>query len=134
MKDKSLWAIFWAVTAVFVILIGVTFIPSSAGWLVIVLLVIYIALVGLGAALLVLTIRKKMTGKLRNFLLLTGSAAAGFPIAAVLHNLVSALFNTEEPVFFVIATIACPIGFLVGFVGIIILTIKSRAQETGQNV
>jgi hypothetical protein len=45
-------------------------------------------------------------------------------VHSILHNAVSALLNTEEPVFFIIAIIVCPIGFLVGAIGSIVLTIK----------
>jgi hypothetical protein len=132
-KDRTLWAIFWAATVVFIIIMAVVLLPSSSDWVDIVLLTACIALIGLGFALMVLPVRRKVTGTIRKYLLLTGAAAAGFPIAAVLHNLVFALFNIEEPVFPIISTFVCPIGFLVGFVGTILLTIKSRAAETGQN-
>ena len=127
MKGKSIQVIFWVLVAVFVILLGVMFIPplarlpsgfnSFAAWPVI---------LGLGVALIVLTVKAKVPGKLNKFLLLTGASAVGLPVFAVLHNLVSALFNVEEAVFFTLATIVCPIGFLVGAVGTIILANKNR--------
>jgi hypothetical protein len=122
---KSLWVIFWAMVAVFVIIICAMFVlvPLRIGFNALAAWPIFF---GLGIALIVLTVKKKVEGKLKKFLLLTGASAVGLPVFAVLHNLVSALFNTEEPVFFIIATIVCPIGFLVGAVGTIVLVIKKK--------
>jgi len=119
--------------AVFVIAVGTMLIPLVgrlpmrlnvfAGWPVFALL---------GVALLVLTIKAKAGGMLKKFLLLTGGSAVGLLIFAILHNVVSALFNTEEPAFFILAIIVCPIVFLVGAVGTIVLAIKSkRASQSG---
>ena len=91
----------------------------------------------LGVTLLVLTVKTKVAGTLKKFLLLTGASAVGIPVFAVLHNLVYALFITwfgedfwgasgDEPVFFILATIVCPIGFLVGAVGTIVLTTRNK--------
>jgi hypothetical protein len=119
-KGKLIWSIFWALVGVFVIVVGMIFIPplgsllvhfsGFAAWLV---------HAGLGVTLLVLTVRAKVVGKLKKFLLLTGASATGIPVFVILHNVVSGLLNTEEAVFFTIATIVCPIGFLVGAVGTI---------------
>ena len=84
----------------------------------------------LGVTLIVLTVKKKVAGILKKFLLLTGASAVGLPVFAVLHNLVSALFNTEEPVFFILATMVCPIAFLVGIVGTIVLAVKNKSSVT----
>ena len=83
-------------------------------------------LLGLGITLIVLTIKKKIEGKLKGFLLLTGASAAGLPVSGVLHNMVSGLFNIEEAFFFTLATIVCPVAFLVGAVGTIILIVKNK--------
>ncbi len=80
----------------------------------------------LGAALLFLTVKTKVGGILKKFLLLTGASAVGLPVFILLHNVVSGLFNIEEPVFFIMAIFVCPIGFLVRAVGTIVLTIKSK--------
>jgi hypothetical protein len=83
---------------------------------------------GLSVTLIVLTVKKKVAGKLKKFLLLTGASAAGLPVFAVLHNVVGALLNLEEPVFFILATMVCPLGFLVGAVGTIILGLKNKSS------
>jgi hypothetical protein len=129
MKGKLIWSIFWAMVGVFVIVIimilnfipplrrlGVTFttLPAIAGFFL------------LGVTLLVLTVKTKVRGMLKGFLLLTGASAVGLLVCALLHNVVSALFNTEEPVFFLMGLIVCPIAFLVGAVGSIVLAIKTK--------
>ncbi len=76
--------------------------------------------------LLVLTAKTKVGGRLKKFLLLTEASFVGLPVFGILHNAVSALLNTEEPVFFFLAIIVCPIGFLVGVVGSIVLAIKNK--------
>lgn len=130
---KSVWITFWVTAVVFVIAVGAMFIPPVgrlpmrlnvfAGWPVFAIL---------GVVLIVLTVKAKVGGMLKKSLLLTGSSAVGLLIFGVLHNVVSGLFNTEEPVFFILAIIVCPIGFLVGAIGTIVLAIKSkRATQTG---
>ena len=97
----------------------------------------WVVFAGLGVTLLVLTVKTKVAGMLKKFLLLTGASAVGLPVFAVLHNLVYALLilwfgedfwgaSGDEPVFFILATIVCPIGFLVGVVGTIVLAIKTK--------
>ena len=135
MKGKLIWSIFWATVGVFVIMVCTMFI-SSAGRLPLGINAFsaWIVLVGLGVTLIVLTVKAKVGGILKKFLLLTGSSTVGFLIFVLLHNLVSGLFNIEEPVFFIIATIVCPIGFLVGAVGTIVLAIKSKqVKQSNQN-
>jgi hypothetical protein len=84
----------------------------------------------LGVLFLVLTLKQKTVGALRFFLLLTGSSATGFTVFVLLHNIVSGLFNIEEPVFFVLATIICPLGFLAGVIGTIVLSIRNKPNTT----
>lgn len=93
----------------------------------------------LGAALIYLTLKEKPEGWLKKFLLLTGCSAVGFPVCVVLHNLVYGLFivlfgegfwgpGGDEPVFFIIALVVCPIAFLVGVIGSIVQFIKTRRK------
>ena len=127
MKGKLIWSIFWVLVGVFVISVSMMFIPplgrlpvrfsGFAAWPV---------LAALGVTLIVLTVKTKVGGMLKKFLLLTGASVVGLPVFAILHNVVSGLFNTEEPIFFIIATIVCPIGFLVGAVGSVVLAVKNK--------
>ena len=132
MKGKLLWPVFWALVGVFVIVISMFFIIPAMrllipfGVLLAIFLPVIIVFFLLGVALLFLTIKKKVGGILKKFLILTGASAMGLPVFALLHNVVSGLFNIEEPVFFAMAVFVCPIAFLVGVVGSIILANKNK--------
>jgi hypothetical protein len=86
----------------------------------------------LGTILVVLTLKNKIEGLFKKFLLLTGISAVGFFVFVVLHNLISGLLSMilnkgiDEPVFFLLAVIGCPIGFLVGSIGSLILSVKQK--------
>jgi len=58
---------------------------------------------------------------LKIFLILAGSSVAVFILSVFLHNMISGLFDKEEPVFFVIATIIAPLGLIVGLIGSLVL-------------
>jgi hypothetical protein len=86
-------------------------------------------------------VKKKLGGKRKAFLILTGASAVGIPVFAVLHNLVYALMIGlfgedvwgslgDEPVLFTLAVIVCPVGYLVGAVGTIVLAIRDRSSVT----
>jgi hypothetical protein len=133
-KGKLIWSVFWALVGVFVIVVSMIFIPPVSGLLFgeenptllgfIFVISAGVIITGLGVTLLVLTAKAKAERRLKVFLLLAEASFVGLPVFGILHNAVSALLNTEEPVFFIIAIIVCPIGFLVGAIGSIVLTIK----------
>jgi len=137
-KEKLIWSVFGAFVGVLAIAVSMFFIlrdllvgeenPTLMGYVFFVS--VGVVLTGLGVTLLVLTAKRKMRAGLKKFLLLTEASFIGFPVFAILHNAVSALLNTEEAVFFTLATIVCPVGFLVGAIGSIVLRIKkSRAEK-----
>jgi hypothetical protein len=137
MKDKSLWSVFWVLVAVFVISICNIFVlPFTGTEMRYIFFTTWAILFGLGVALITLTVKKRITGLPKKLFLVTGSSAAGIPFFAVLHNLVTALcieffhFNNDfdEPVFFIIAVIVCPLGFLAGAIGTIVLAIRNRTN------
>jgi hypothetical protein len=142
MKDKSIRVIFWVMVAVFLITIGAMFLGALLAGnspLIYIFLPFITIFFILGVILLVLTMKKKVGGITKKFLILTGAAAVGLPVFAVLHNLVSDLlfhffgenfWGAEEPVFFVLATIVCPLGFLAGAIGTIILAIKEKRANS----
>lgn len=61
--------------------------------------------------------RRASRGWTRIFLGLAAISAIAFPVGAVLHNAVDALFHVDEPVFFLTAVVGAPVGVLVGLVG-----------------
>ena len=136
MNGKLSWSIFWASAAVFIAIASLFFIPafrdliSGSWWLLIPFAIFFL----LGVALIVFTLREKVGGRLKKFFLLTGASASGVFISILLHNLVYTLFvhffgtdfwnGGDELFFFTLAVFICPLGYLVGVVGSIILAIK----------
>ncbi|MBU1046099.1 hypothetical protein KJ616_03215 [Patescibacteria group bacterium] len=139
MNKKIIQITFFSLAVIFLLLMVEMFVPGVGAKLFkflgpVVLFAEWGLFALLGAILLFLTIKNKVKEPLRKFLLLTGVSAAGFVIFVLLHNLtsglLSALFNKEieEPVFFILATIVCPIGFLVGAIRSAIIFFKKDAK------
>ena len=139
MNGKLTWPIFWALVGVFIVIGCLFLIPAFISafrgsiflWFLIISGAVFLLL---GAALIFFTVKEKVGGILKKFLLLTGASAVGFLLSILLHNFVYGLFihffgadfwnGGDEPFFFIMATIVCPLGFLVGAVGSIVLAIK----------
>ena len=88
---------------------------------------------------LIFAIRQRLEKLLKRFLILTGASALGIFVSFILHNAIYGIFiyffgegfwerigMSDEPFFFVLAVIICPIAFLVGIVGSIVLFVKRR--------
>lgn len=131
-----LWAVFLIVTVVFFFVpikyISTDFIFTAVPGIIFLLL---------GIALIVLIAKSRPGGLLKKFLLITVAAPIGAVVSVVLHNYVYGVFIyffgadfwertgvSDEPVFFTIAIFICPIAFLVGVVGSIVLLIKGRRK------
>jgi len=141
MNGKLSWSIFWALVGVFVVIVSWFFVATAYEFARGFRFGIFLVSSGtvfvlLGAALLFLTVKTKVGGKLKRFLLLTGVSAVGLPVFALLHNAIYALFihffgaafwnGGDEPFLFILAIVICPIAFLVGAIGSIVLAIKRR--------
>jgi len=132
--------IFWALVVVFVLIVGYITIPIFRRyWSFYFIIVSGIIFFLLGIALIFLSVKEKMDRLLKKFLILTGASASGSLVSVFLHNAIYALFIVlfgadfwertglgDEPFFFILALIVCPIAFLVGVIGSIILFIKTR--------
>ena len=132
MKGKLIWSVFWAMVGVLVIVFGVMVIGPPRlphGIYLLVLLPFLAVFFLLGVTLLVLTLKTKVRGMLKGFLLLTGASPVAMLVFGILHNVISGLANFEEPVCLFIAVIVCPISFLVGAIGSIVLTFKKARTE-----
>jgi len=140
-KGKLSQPIFWALVAVFVVIASVFTVAAFRELLMgpIFLIISGAAFFSLGVALIVLTVKEKVGGMSKKFLLLTGASAVGLPVFVLLHNAIYGLFihffganfwdrigMGDEPFFFFMAILVCPIGFLVGAIGSIVLAIKNR--------
>ena len=139
MNGKLSWAIFWALVGVFILIVCQFLIPAFRDLLAGSLLFFspFAVFFLLGLALIFLTVREKVAGMPKKFLLLTGASAAGFLVFILLHNAIYGLFiyffgadfwnGGDEPFFFIMAIFVCPLGFLVGVVGSIVLAIKKSS-------
>jgi len=141
MKKFLIPTIFWALAGVFLVTVSEFFIPAFRellkGSLLFLLAPIIFFL--LGIILVFLTIKGEMKRIFKGFLILTGSSAAGFFISILLHNLFYGLATVTNHIsilnylmkifhiaFFFIAIFVCPLSFLVGVVGSIVLFIKNK--------
>ena len=139
MEGKLVQSIFWALVGVFVVIAGVFAVPAARELLMgLFFLIISGVVFGLlGVALIFFTVKQKVGGVLKKFLLLTGASAVGIPVSIFLHNAIYGLIfvrmldrpDFDEPFFFVMAVVICPLGFLVGVVGSIILAGKHRQRS-----
>ena len=138
---KSLITTFWALIVSFLFILGQFFIPAVTelfnGSLFFLLPFAIFSL--LGGLLIFLTIKEKIEGVLQKFLILAGASAAGFFVCVLLHNFLYALnvitsdiiilrYLTEilHVTFFLIAVFVCPLGFLIGALGSIIILVKKK--------
>ncbi len=138
MKTKiSAKSVFWSLAiAILLFVFGTYFIKLLRGsfFLIIIALIFLLAV-----ALVFLTIKQKVKGLLKKFLILTGGSAVGFFISVMLHNFLYALgiisenifilkqlFEVLNVAFFLIAIFVCPITFLIGFIGTIVLFFKKK--------
>jgi hypothetical protein len=123
MKGKLLWSIFLALVAVFLLLFIAIFVPMNVPR-VLSFVVPFVLLLLLGVALIVLTVNKKVKGMLRVSLLLTGASAVAMVVSIIMHNVMGSWVSVEEPVTYIMAVFVCPIAFLVGGVGSVVLGFK----------
>ena len=80
---------------------------------------------------------KKLKGRLRSFVMMMGGSILGFFASVLLHNAIYAVVfvtlldkpDYDEPVFFIIAVIVCPIVFIVGAVGTLVTWLRQRRQQ-----
>ncbi len=146
MKEKenkiniSTLIIFWLVVAFFILnALSMFAMPLFGQFNQFISIPLMVILPVLGIALIVLVSRAKLQKLAKAFFILTGSAAIGISVFAVMHNLFFALLIKlfgedfgarmgDEPVFFVLATIVCPIALLVGIIGSIVLIAKKKVK------
>ena len=140
MKKSLIPTIFWALIIVFIIILCEFFVPVVQELFVGPLFLLPIIVFSLGGAtLFFLTLKEKEKSISRKFLLLTGASSGGFFVCIFLHNAFYALatitihlaalnylIEVIHVAFFLIAMVVCPLVFLVGVVGSIILFIKNK--------
>lgn len=141
-RTNMLTTVFWALVGMFIVILCQFFIPAFGELLRgSVFLVPFIIFSSLGGILIFSTIKDRVKGMLKKFLLLTGASAAGFSVGVFLHNafyalgvitkhitVLNRLMEALHIVFFFLAIPVCPLGFLAGATGSIILFIKERKR------
>jgi len=141
---KSIILTFWALIVVFLLIMSQLFIPL-VGELIsgpIVFLLPFIIFSLLGIILVFLTIKQKVEGTLKKFLILTGISATGFFVCVFLHNvfyglsiitnqipILSFVMEMLDIAFFIIATLICPLAFVIGAIGSIIVFINKKKEN-----
>lgn len=144
MRKSLLPTVFCSLIGVFIITMCMIFVPAiqeSAKGPVFFLSPFFLFFL-LGAVLLFLTVKSKIKGKHRKLLILTGVSATSFFVGILLHNFLYAMaivasqiiilkyiFEFLHAVFFILAVIVCPLGFLIGAIGSAILFIKKRKKK-----
>jgi len=134
--------LFYAMVAIFVLIVAFFFMLNSDNIkreFFPVLAVLAILFLIYGAVLIFFSIKFKVERKLKRYLILTGASAIGFPVFVILHNLFYALgvlagnivvlksiMEFLHAAFFLIGLIGCPIGFLIGVIGSIVIFKKNN--------
>jgi hypothetical protein len=131
---RLLLVVFWALVAAFTALVLTVLFPDALSFFRPLFLSLMALCLLLGLVLLVLSVRWKERGLLRTFWILTGASTAGAALGSVLHNafyalasvtgdwpILSAAMEVLEVAFFLFGTLLCPVAFLVGTVGAIVL-------------
>ena len=140
---RPLSIVFWTLVAAFVALILTVLFPDALGLFRPMFLSLMALCFLLGLALLILSVRWNQRTLLRTFWILAGASTAGFALGGVLHNafyalamvtdkwpILSTAMEVLEVAFFLIAILLCPVAFLVGTVGAIVLIVRGRAPAT----
>ena len=134
--SKAIKLTFGALIAIFLFILGQFFIPVIREFfrgseIFLIPIIIFFLL---GVLLIFLTLKEKTKSVLGKFLLLTGFSAAGFFLFIFLHNIfygleimvadifiLNNLVNILGIIFFITAIFLCPLGFIVGLSGSLIL-------------
>jgi hypothetical protein len=119
-------SLFWALVAIFIIILGVVLalnldLPLRDYGKYIFPAVLSVFLL-LSIALLVVAIRERVRKILKVFLILTAASALGIAVGVMLENFLTGTYG--EGIFLVIGVIIAPIGFLVGLIGSTVLFVK----------
>jgi hypothetical protein len=138
---RPLSIVFWALVAAFAALVLTVLLPDVLSFFRPVFLVLMALCFLLGLALLILSLRWKQRTLLRTFWILAGASTAGVALGSVLHNAFYALATVTgnwpilngamevlEVAFLLIATLLCPVAFLVGTVGAIVLIVRRSGR------
>ena len=133
--------VFWAMITIFVLIL-LYFVVSIGSdmkrWLFGLVAVLSFIWLFLGILLIVFATKSKLEKRHKIFLILMGASAIGVPVFSVLHNVfyafgvlsenitwLHAVFEFLHAGFFIISLLGCPIAFIVGAVGSIVMMRKA---------
>ncbi|MEN8252270.1 MAG: hypothetical protein ABFQ53_01685 [Patescibacteria group bacterium] len=129
--NKSIKITFWLVVGLFIFMMSEIFMPDLLMQKEVFLSSILLFAI-VSTVLAWLTWKSDIKGKLRLFLLLSGTCGTGFMISVVLHNLLYAMSILTEDIFllkyffealhvffFLVGVFVCPTGLLIGIGGAI---------------
>jgi len=139
MKKNLIPITFLSLIFVFFLILGMFFVPQIRDLAREIFLSVFIVFSLLGALLIFLVLKQEEKSKLRKFLILTGISALGTFIAIFLHNAFYALGVLTENIialhyfmeaihvfFFLVAIFVCPVGFIMGVLGVFLHFFKKR--------
>lgn len=143
MPSQSLKLSFYALIAVtLTFIIGIVFPGSSMLSGKIPFFALLLSMLTLSIILVYLTHKQKLEKKLKKCLYLTGGSIIGMFTSIILHNLVYALgilaFSqnfwqrtglNDEPLFFILGVLICPLLFITGAIGAIVLFTKNKRAK-----
>jgi len=132
---KKIKTIFYSLILIFIAIVSYFVIPFAneiKGTLFPFIAILAFIFFLLGILLIYYTIKLRIEGKLKWFLILTGIPPVIALVSVILHNLVYGLMiyifgqgvwgqGRDEAFFFILALFVCPILFLVGVIGSIIM-------------
>jgi len=154
--NSKIKIVFWTLVGIFIILVSYFTIPTAEltkqaifPFAAVLSLLFFL----LGGILMFLTLRGEVKGSIKKYLLLTSYSAVGFLVSVILHNAFYALGEIASKFsglidimivlhyvaeildvgFFLMGIFVCPIGFLVGITGTVILLIKKHKKQRSKS-
>ena len=123
---KLIWSVFWVLVGDFIFLAMNCSIPAVAQWSltfgVFMPILVFVSFFLLGIALLVLTLKGKVAGLLKKFLILTGAVPIAIPITFALLEAVPE--TVANCIFYTIL-----LTFLAGAIGSIVLAYRFGSKQ-----
>ena len=144
MRKSLILIIFWALIGTFLFIVSQFFIPIVRELVrgPIIFLLPFFLFFLLGIILIFLALKQKVEKSLKRFLILIGGSATGFFLFVLLHNLfygleiitsqisiLSLIMEILHTVSFIIAIFVCPLGFVIGAIGTIVVFIKKKESS-----
>ncbi len=138
--DKKLIGVFYSSITMFLLIVlyfAIPFFQDMKRWMFGVMAIIAFIFMILGFVQIYLTYKKKVKGKLKFFLVLTGAVPLMFILSVLLHNFLYAMAIISENIpilvkifeflhagFFLFGLLGCPILYIVGVVCVIVYSKK----------